>query len=488
MIRLVVAPSGAVRRYSGSDDARTSANADGALVDALAQRAQQPGDPLGVVAGDDRPDVGQRLEHVEAAAGEVDGVDLDRVPAGLGGEPGADGDAAQGDRLARAARAEHEQPAVGVGPEVGERLQLAGRLVADAEHDRQVVATTRAGGPARSWRRATAATAGAAPAPRTARTRRGGWRRAAAGRSGGRPARRPAAPPRPPCRGRSRTAGRAPSAAARRRACARRRRRSGTARAPAGPMRATARPGRRRSIAAATGEPTTSADSSSAAIRRATRRFVLARIWPVITPAGRCVASTRCRPRLRPRRATSTTPSTNSGISLASAANSSTTISRLGGVSGWPLRSISRRSLASAFCSSSSRWCSSAFSEIERPAHLVAVEVGDHADGVRQVDALLERGAALVVDEQERDPLRAVHRGQADDHRLQELATCRRRSCRRRGRAGRPGGGRARTGRRTACRRARAGRARPGAWHAPASCCCHSSMIGGGSSRIAGPP
>ena len=171
MIRLVVAPSGALRRYSGSDDARTAANVDGPLVDALAQRPQQPGDPLGVVAGDHRADVGQRLEDVEAAAGEVDGVDLDRVPAGLGGETGADGDAAQGDRLAGAAGAEHEQPAVGVGAEVGERLQLAGRLVADAEHDRQVVAAARAGGRARSWRRATAATAGAAPARPTARTR-----------------------------------------------------------------------------------------------------------------------------------------------------------------------------------------------------------------------------------------------------------------------------------------------------------------------------
>ena len=57
----------------------------------------------------------------------------------------------------------------------------------------------------------------------------------------------------------------------------------------------------------------------------------------------------------------------------------------------------------------------------QRPAHLVAVEVGDHAHRVRQVDALLERGAALVVDEQERHPLRAVHRGQPDDQRLQEL-------------------------------------------------------------------
>ena len=58
----------------------------------------------------------------------------------------------------------------------------------------------------------------------------------------------------------------------------------------------------------------------------------------------------------------------------------------------------------------------------QRPAHLVAVEVGDQADGVRQLDALLERGAALVVDEQERDPLGTVHRGQPDDERLQELA------------------------------------------------------------------
>ncbi len=122
-----------MRRYSGSDDGPHGGEVDRPLVDALAQRAQQPGDPLGVVTGDHRADVRQVLEDVEAAAGEVEGVDLDRLPGRLGGEAGADRHAAQGDGLAGSAGAEDQQPAVGVGPEVGERLQLAAGLVADAE-------------------------------------------------------------------------------------------------------------------------------------------------------------------------------------------------------------------------------------------------------------------------------------------------------------------------------------------------------------------
>ena len=187
-------------------------------------------------------------------------------------------------------------------------------------------------------------------------------------------------------------------------------------------MRATARPGRRRSIAAATGDPTTSSDSSSADIRRAMRRLVLARIWPVITPAGRWVARTRCRPRLRPRSATSTTPSTNSGTSLARAANSSTTMSRLGGVSGMALALHLEEILGVGLLEQQLAVVELGVERDQRPPHLVAVEVGDQPDGVRQFDALLERGATLVVDEQERDPLGTVHRGQPGDERLEELA------------------------------------------------------------------
>ncbi len=67
------------------------------------------------------------------------------------------------------------------------------------------------------------------------------------------------------------------------------------------------------------------------------RKFVFARKLSLMTPAGRWVASTRCKPDERPRWATLTTPSTNSGTSWTNAANSSTTMTRLGGASLLPI-------------------------------------------------------------------------------------------------------------------------------------------------------
>ncbi len=98
-----------------------------------------------------------------------------------------------------------------------------------------------------------------------------------------------------------------------------------------GPDFDTARPGRAGSKYAAAVVPRTSSLSASSAIRRASRRLVLARRLSLMTPAGRCVARMRCRPSDRPRWATLTTPSTNSGTSCTRAANSSTTMTRLGG-------------------------------------------------------------------------------------------------------------------------------------------------------------
>ena len=59
------------------------------------------------------------------------------------------------------------------------------------------------------------------------------------------------------------------------------------------------------------------------------------------------------------------------------------------------------------------------------PGGEVAVEVGDHADGVRQPRAVLERRAALVVDEHERHLVRPVAHRQRGDHRLQQLRLAR---------------------------------------------------------------
>ena len=58
---------------------------------------------------------------------------------------------------------------------------------------------------------------------------------------------------------------------------------------------------------------------------------------------------------------------------------------------------------------------------VERPHGQVAVEVADHADGVRQPGAVLERAAALVVDEDERHRVGPVGHAEHRDDRLQQL-------------------------------------------------------------------
>ncbi len=58
----------------------------------------------------------------------------------------------------------------------------------------------------------------------------------------------------------------------------------------------------------------------------------------------------------------------------------------------------------------------------ERPPGQVGVEVGEEADRVRQLDAVLERRAALVVDQHERQGRGRVGGGERSDVALQELA------------------------------------------------------------------
>ena len=58
----------------------------------------------------------------------------------------------------------------------------------------------------------------------------------------------------------------------------------------------------------------------------------------------------------------------------------------------------------------------------ERAVGQVGVEVGEEADGVGQLDAVLERGAALVVDEHERELVGRVRRGESRDVALEQLA------------------------------------------------------------------
>ena len=96
------------------------------------------------------------------------------------------------------------------------------------------------------------------------------------------------------------------------------------------PRRSRARPGAVTGSDAACGESTTSRESDASCTRRAIRRLVLALISALTTPAGRCVASTRCSPSERPTAASRTSPETKSGSSSASTRNSSTTSTRRG--------------------------------------------------------------------------------------------------------------------------------------------------------------
>ena len=61
----------------------------------------------------------------------------------------------------------------------------------------------------------------------------------------------------------------------------------------------------------------------------------------------------------------------------------------------------------------------------QRAAHQVRAEVGHESDAVRQLDAVRERGTALVVDEEERHAVGAVRRCHAEHPRLEELRLAR---------------------------------------------------------------
>ncbi len=82
--------------------------------------------------------------------------------------------------------------------------------------------------------------------------------------------------------------------------------------------------------AAASPTPMTSLESPVSCTRRAIRRFVFALMFSLTAPDGRCVASTRCTPRVRPRWAMPTSDDTKSGSSAAMVANSSMTTTRRG--------------------------------------------------------------------------------------------------------------------------------------------------------------
>ena len=80
-----------------------------------------------------------------------------------------------------------------------------------------------------------------------------------------------------------------------------------------GPRRIAARPATDLGNIAGVSSPTTSGASARSLRRNASLRFVFALMSSVTTPAGRCVASSRWRPRLRPRLATPTSAASTPG-------------------------------------------------------------------------------------------------------------------------------------------------------------------------------
>ncbi len=61
----------------------------------------------------------------------------------------------------------------------------------------------------------------------------------------------------------------------------------------------------------------------------------------------------------------------------------------------------------------------------ECPFDQVAVQIGHHADGVRQIDAVLEGGTALVIDEHEAHRVRSVRHRERGHQALEELGLAR---------------------------------------------------------------
>ncbi len=110
------------------------------VIDRLTQGPQEPGDPLVVGTVDDAPDVREGLKHRQTAVAEVEAVDVRGASSHR--ETGRDGEGPQQGRLARPGRAEYRQVALEVGAERDRGLLLAVGVVEHAE-DELVVAPVR---------------------------------------------------------------------------------------------------------------------------------------------------------------------------------------------------------------------------------------------------------------------------------------------------------------------------------------------------------
>ena len=331
-----------------------------------AQQPDRPGDAAEVLVAHDGADGRPVVQDPQTAAGEVQRVHVRRAVRVR--QHGRDGDGAQqlGLAAARSARHQHvpelgvvqHQRQLGLCPRdvqhADRHLPRLGRHATVSEVDVRSASSPTRSAPSRiSRRRASGSSAGSGGSHGrvgAARPDRGTPRRACRPCAPGRCADAAgcaAGPDRSFRAGRGRrTTARRPAPDAPRHLSRAPTQATCTMSAVPWPVRRTqARPGVRRGICAASGLSITSLESSGDAMRRAMRRSVFARILGVTTPCGRCVASNRCMPSERPRWAILTMPSTNSGTSAVSAANSSTQMSRLGGADSGCSRSSWIRSL-----------------------------------------------------------------------------------------------------------------------------------------------
>ena len=176
------------------------------------------------------------------------------------------------------------------------------------------------------------------------------------------------------------------------------------------------------------GESITSLESCGVCTRRQTRRLVLARMFSLTAPDGRWVASIMCTPRLRPRWAIPTSDGDEVGQlggqrgelvddhqqprqrlrTPARPRDEPVVLDEIGGAV------LAQHALAVAQLG---------LQRAQRALAEVLVEVGDHPDGVRQLRALAERAAALVVDQHEVDRAAASGAAASDgDQAAQQLA------------------------------------------------------------------
>ena len=178
----------------------------------------------------------------------------------------------------------------------------------------------------------------------------------------------------------------------------------------------------------------------------------------------------------------------NSGSSALSVANSSMTTSSRGSGSAQALAQVVGQVDGAGVAQHPLAVLELGLEAAQRPLGQVLVEVGDHADGVRQPGALVEGAAALEVDEHEREVVGIDAGGQAGHQRAQQLGLAGAGGAADEARGARRPRSRSRTRRprpRRSGRRA-AGRGRAAFHRASTASGVHSSRSSSGSSRIDG--